>query len=80
MAAGRRRDARGAAGGCRGAGELLRAPCSVQRAAEAVDACTARTGELILSTPKAERIEVVDPGYPRLLAALVGARLDPASG
>jgi DNA-binding FadR family transcriptional regulator len=48
---------------------------SARRAAEAVDAYTAHTEKLILSTPQAKKIQVSDPGYTRLLAGVLNARL-----
>jgi DNA-binding FadR family transcriptional regulator len=51
---------------------------SAQRAAEAVDVHTAHAIELILSTPQAKKIEISDPGYAQLLAALLTTGHRPA--
>jgi GntR family transcriptional repressor for pyruvate dehydrogenase complex len=48
---------------------------SAQRAAEAVDAYDAHSEELILSSPQAKKIQVADPGYTRMLAGMVNAKL-----
>ncbi|WP_248963592.1 FadR/GntR family transcriptional regulator [Sphaerisporangium perillae] len=52
---------------------------SPERAAEAVDAHSAHAARLILSTPQAKRIQIADPGYARLLAGLLNARLSSAA-
>jgi GntR family transcriptional repressor for pyruvate dehydrogenase complex len=52
---------------------------SPQRAAVAVDAHSTHTTSLVLSTPQARRIERSDPGYARLLAGLLNARLRSAA-
>ncbi|MER6265964.1 GntR family transcriptional regulator [Streptomyces sp900105755] len=48
---------------------------SAQRAAEAVDAHSARAAGLILSSPRAKKIQLSDPGYTHLLAGLLNTRL-----
>ncbi|MDX6238476.1 MAG: GntR family transcriptional regulator, transcriptional repressor for pyruvate dehydrogenase complex [Kribbellaceae bacterium] len=52
---------------------------SAERAAEAVDAHTARAVSLILSTPQAKKIQISDPGYAQLLAGLLNTRLGSAA-
>jgi GntR family transcriptional repressor for pyruvate dehydrogenase complex len=47
---------------------------SAERAVEAVDAHTARAINLILSTPRAKKIQVSDPGYTHLLAGLLNTK------
>jgi GntR family transcriptional repressor for pyruvate dehydrogenase complex len=48
---------------------------SAQRAAEAADTYSAHAEQLILSTPQAKKVQVTDPGYTQLLAAMLNARL-----
>jgi GntR family transcriptional repressor for pyruvate dehydrogenase complex len=52
---------------------------SAARAAEAVDAHTARAVSLILSSPHAKKIQISDPGYAHLLAGLLNTRLTSAA-
>lgn len=52
---------------------------SAQRAAAAVDAHSAQAMSLIVSSPQARKIERSDPGYARLLAGLLNARLSSAA-
>lgn len=52
---------------------------SAERAAAAVDAHSAAAMSLILASPHARKIERSDPGYTRLLAGLLNARLSSAA-
>ena len=53
---------------------------SPERAAAAADAHFAHAAALILSTPQAKRAQLSDPGYARLLADLLNARLSSGAG
>jgi len=52
---------------------------SAERAAEAVDAHSAHATALILSSPQAKKLHASDPGYARLLAGMLNARLSSAA-
>jgi GntR family transcriptional repressor for pyruvate dehydrogenase complex len=52
---------------------------SPEQAAAAVDAHFAHAADLILSTPQAKKTQLSDPGYARLLADMLNARLSSAA-
>ncbi|SEP46989.1 hypothetical protein [Amycolatopsis saalfeldensis] len=53
---------------------------SAERAAEAVDALSARTAELVRSTSRAKTLLRSDPGYAHLLIEMLNARLGSVAG
>ena len=53
---------------------------SPEQAAAAVDAHSAHAAGLILSTPRAKKIQLSDPGYARLLVNALNSRLNPVPG
>src|SRR5947207_11233100 len=52
---------------------------SPEQAAAAVDAHFTHAADLILSTPQAKKTQLSDPGYARLLADMLNARLSSAA-
>jgi GntR family transcriptional regulator, transcriptional repressor for pyruvate dehydrogenase complex len=52
---------------------------SAERAAEAVDALSARAATLVLSTPQAKKIQLSDPNCARLLVGMLNTRLSSAA-
>jgi GntR family transcriptional repressor for pyruvate dehydrogenase complex len=52
---------------------------SAERTAEAVETHTARAITLIMSTSQAKKIEIADPGYSHLLAALLNTKRSSAA-
>ena len=52
---------------------------SAEQAADAIDAHFATAADLILSTPQAKKVQHSDPGYARLLVALLDTRLKSAA-